>query len=395
MVGGLGIAFFLIFVACTLLLFLTENDRKLFWIKAAGMLFLFLLLFVLYSIFTTGRIRQMFVPLDRIAYGLMQDQIFVDSGEKDLKALADSLRSQAEQMSELSRELKYTQENLDDAHQESRASRDDARQKLGRTVAEMERICKREEEIQTLSGKIEDSVDEALLLESGIKSRRDGLYDHAQRLKEHIRENMQAQADTETEFQELGGSYSLLESMHSEAEELVDSIYNDMTALQSLATQVNLYVMNTSLDMSRAGAVTISAISAMDEIKELSARINEKTDSVLLLIIRVRNSLKLAMDQTGECREKSTECAGSFSKAKDELEELGEQIRILSDLGGELSDDAGRLSSGLYEVKLMEQNRGRQEEALGADVERLTGFVRDWRSGEGGSGPSDRDEGEA
>ena len=29
----------------------------------------------------------MFLPLDKIAYGIMKDQVFIDDGEKDLKLL--------------------------------------------------------------------------------------------------------------------------------------------------------------------------------------------------------------------------------------------------------------------------------------------------------------------
>ena len=378
-VAGFGIAFFLIFAASLLLLYLSENDKKVFWIKAAGMLLIYLALYILYSIFITGRIRKLFLPMDRLAWGLMRDRVFVDSGEKDLKALADSLRAQAEQMNILSRELENTREDLDDASRESLRSRDNYRQLLGRTVAETERIQKGGEELQELSGKMADRIDAALLFGSELKDKRDAVYERSEQLKSRVDENMRLHSDTESDFKTLGSSYALLDSMHSDAQELTENLYSEMTALQSLATQVNLYVMNTSLDISRAGCITISAVTAMDEIKEMSASINEKTDAVLLLIIRIRNALKLCMDQSGECRGKGEECGESFAAAGKGLEELKESAGTLSELSSLLSDEAGRLSCGMEDLRRMEEERERAEAELGTDVDRLTRFVKDWR----------------
>lgn len=378
-VAGFGIAFFLIFAASVLLLYLSENDKKVFWIKAAGMLLVYLALYILYSIFVTGRIKKLFLPLDRLAWGLMRDRVFVDSGEKDLKALADSLRAQAEQMSSLSRELENTREDLDDASRESMRSRDSYRQLLGRTVAETERIREREEELEARSGRMADRIDAALLFGTELKEKRNAVYARSEQLICRVEEKLRQYGDTENDFEILGSSYALLDSMHSDAQELTENLYSEMTALQSLATQVNLYVMNTSLEISRAGAITISAVTAMDEIKELSATINEKTDNVLLLIIRIRNCLKLAMDQSGECRGKGAECGESLSAAGSGLSELKESADSLAELCSQLSDEAGRLSSGMEDLRRMEEERERSEAELGTDVDRLSRFVKDWR----------------
>ena len=378
-VSSLGIAFFLIFVADAILLFLTVRDLKSFIFRVVILLLVLGALYAFYSFFVVRRIRQMFLPLDRLAWGLLRDQVFVDNDEKDLKALADSLRSQAERMNLLSKELKNTRDDLDDASRESRLSRDTKRQLLGRTEASVERIQQKEGELMALSGRIADAIDAALLLEPGLKKRRDGIYEQSRKLEEQIRDNLQETGDTEMEFAELGGSYGLLDSMHADAEELLDSLYNEMSSMQSLATQINLYAMNTSLDISRAGSITISAISALDEMKVLSAKVEEKTDSLTLLIIRIRNALKLAMDQSGECREKGEECSGSFSRTKESLKKLESSVQELAELGSLLSEDAGRLSGNIYDVKLMEERREREEGAAAADVERLARFVKDWR----------------
>ena len=190
---------------------------------------------------------------------------------------------------------------------------------------------------------------------------------------------MRSRTDTEAEFKELGGSYTLLDSVYKESEELIGSIYNEMTALQTLTSQINIYVMNTALDISRAGSITVSALGAMDEIKMMSADINDKTDSVLLLIIRARNALKLAMDQSGECRDKGSECSESFSKTKDYLEKLGNTVQELTRISDELSDGAGKLTTGMNEVKTKEELRRKEEQFMKTNLEMLGSYVKELR----------------
>lgn len=379
-VAGFGMAFFLIFCACGLLLFLTEDDRKLFVIRLLIMLGIYLALYILYSIFIVNRIKKMFVPLDKIAYGLMKDQVFVDDGEKDLKALADSLKEQAKQMNRLSQELKDTQENLDGAFQESKAGRESLKQILIKLNGETEYVREHGEGLSRYSSELAQSLGNMLEIEKELKEKQNDIYECSQRVSEQIKVNMRSQSDTEAEFRELGGSYTLLDSIYKESEELIDSIYNEMTALQSQSSQINLYVMNTALDISRAGSITASALSAMDEIKLMSADINDKTDSVLLLIIRARNALKLAMDQSGECREKGDDCSESFSKAKELLEKLGNSVQDLSGLGEELSGDVGKLSGSINDIKTKEEQRRKEEQLLKSDMQKLSDYVKELKA---------------
>lgn len=381
-VAGFGMAFFLIFCACGLLLFLTEDDRKQFVIKLLIMLGIYLALYILYSIFIVNRIKKMFVPLDKIAYGLIKDRVFIDDGEKDLKAFAESLKEQAKQMNRLSQELKDTQENLDGAFQESKAGRESLKQMLAKLGAETEYVREHGEGLSRYGSELAQTLGSTLELEKELKEKQNDIYECSQRVTEQIKENMRSQADTEAEFRELGGSYTLLDSIYRESEELIASIYNEMTALQSLASQINLYVMNTSLDISRAGSITASALSAMDEIKLMSADINDKTDSVLLLIIRARNALKLAMDQSGECRDKGNDCSDSFSKAKDYLEKLGGSVQELTRLGDELSQDVGKLSGSVGEIKAKEEQRRKEEQLLKNDIEKLSDYVKELKTGD-------------
>ena len=111
----------------------------------------------------------------------------------------------------------------------------------------------------------------------------------------------------------------------------------------------------------------------------MSADINDKTDNVLLLIIRASNALKLAMDQSGECRDKGSECSESFSKTKDYLEKLGNTVQELTRLSDELSDEAGKLTLSMNEVKTKEELRRKEEQFMKTNLEMLGGYVKELR----------------
>ncbi len=379
-VAGFGMAFFLIFCACELLLFLTEPDHSFFLAKSLGMLGIYLALYILYSLFIVNRIKKLFLPLDKIAYGLIKDQVFIDDGEKDLKALADSLKEQAKQMNDLSKELKDTRQDLDGAFMESKAGKENLKQILLKLSAETEMIRRHSEEINTFAEEISGGLTQSLDAERDLKEKRSMLQERSKILDDQIRDNMRSQSDTETEFKELGGCYTLLDSIYKESEDLMSQIYNEMSALQSTTSQINIYVMNTALDISRAGSITVSALRAMDEIKLMSAEINDKTDSVLLLIIRARNALKLAMDQSGECRSKGRECEDSFDKTGEYLKELGSGVKELTSLGNDIFEDTLKLSACINEVRTKEDRRHEEDTKLLNGIDKLGNYVRELKS---------------
>ncbi len=327
----------------------------------------------------------MFVPLDKLANGLLKDQVFVDEGEKDLKAFADSLKEQARQMNELSKELKDTREDLDGAFLSSKEGKENLNKSISWLFAQAEYAHRHKEEMISARDGITQILNDLLSSEKALKDRKNDLFELSGGIEGYIKENMRSQTDTVSEFKELSGSYTLLESIFSESEDLLSSIYNEMTALQSQASQLNLYVMNTALDISRAGSITLSALSAMDEIKLMSAGINDKTDNVILLIIRARNALKLAMDQSGECREKGIECSESFSGTADYLTALADNMKSFLGTGEGMLNDTQAISQGVFDLKIKEEARAKNEQLLSADIDKLEEYIREWKDQENNS----------
>ena len=372
-----GIAFFLIYTASAILLFITEEDISQYYGKAIGMFVVYLALYIIASFLVTQRIGELFVPLDRVANKLIREDKFSDSGENGIQSLADSLRAQSEKVDALSRELETTQSDLDDAFTESRQNRHQQTEMAKTLIQDLETLQDREAELIRSGDKLLKLLKDAMPLESGIKEQKDELYEQMQQIDSGLRESERQYQDTAADFEELGGTFQLLGNMQTDAGDLLENIYNEMTALQSLSTQTNLYAMNTALDTARSGSITVSTISALDEIKELTGKINEKTDDVLLLLIRTRNALKLAMDQSGECREKGEECSRAFEESKTALQDRRQEIEKMLSAGEALTDDVAKLGNTLYEAQNAVQKRRDEQSKCKEGLEKMCEELKD------------------
>ena len=378
-----GIAFLLIYTASAILLYVTEDDISKYYGKAIAMFVVYLALYIASSVLVTLRIGQLFVPLDRVAYALKREHRFAENGGNDIQSLAESLRAQSEHVDELSRELETTQSDLDDAFLVSKQNRYQQKEISQRLLKDLEQIQKHQEEIQISGYNLLRLLKNAMPLETAIRQQRDGLLEQMQQIEDGLPESERQHEDTVSDFTELSGTFELLGNMHQDAEELLDNIYNEMTSLQSLSTQVNLYAMNTALDISRAGSITMSAISALDEIKELTGKMNEKTDDVLLTLIRTRNALKLAMDQSGECREKGEECGKAFENSRSVLKEQREEIRSMLTSGNTLTEDVVKLGAALHEAGILAEKGDDGQTKTMADIERLQTDLQNLNGAEG------------
>ena len=184
-----GIAFFLIYTASAILLFITEEDISQYYGKAIGMFVVYLALYIIASFLVTQRIGELFVPLDRVANKLIREDKFSDSGENGIQSLADSLRAQSEQVDALSRELETTQSDLDDAFTESRQNRHQQTEMAKTLIQDLETLQDREAELIRSGDKLLKLLKDAMPLESGIKEQKDELYEQMQQIDSGLRES--------------------------------------------------------------------------------------------------------------------------------------------------------------------------------------------------------------
>ena len=162
--------------------------------------------------------------------------------------------------------------------------------------------------------------------------------------------------------------FDQLDGITDSGTDLLESMYNEMTLIQSVAAQLNLYAMNTSLDMARAGVMNLQISGALDEIKQLSVKMSEKTDEVMLQVIQIRNTLRLTKDQTEECRDRGRECRENNDKLDENFNAISESIRNLVENNEDMANDIAQLTNSVYDMMLLEQKRTREEQKLSASL---------------------------
>ncbi len=373
-----GAAFLLLFVAGVLLL-LISGDMEGFYLRIFILFVTDVILFAIVSIYLDRKLRMMFQPIDRLAVGLIREEVLVDSRAGDLKAFADSLKKQAQNMDALNRELQDAREEIQDVSRESRESKDEQHMLMSRAMIEMEKIRKRQEDILKSSTSLEESLQETLPIEQQLGKERESLYRLSDKLKNSARKNEMGQQDIAREFDALQQNYDLMVDIQKDSDELAENIYTEIASIQSQAAQINLFAMNTSLEIARNGGSSISAITALDEIKELSSKLGAHTDDVQLLVIRMRNAMKLSADQMGECREKSSECTQAIRQGELKNAEVYAQIDQMLQISDRISDDITALENCLYNMQLFEEIRQTDTAKMQEASDRLFYAIHEWK----------------
>ena len=129
-----------------------------------------------------------------------------------------------------------------------------------------------------------------------------------------------------------------------------------MAGLQSLSAQLNLYATNTAMDISRNGFETYAAVAAIDEMESLTKKILDTTDALTLMIIRIRNELRLSEDQTRDCIEKGAESGTAAAELEDDISRADAEMEGFFRTVSGMNDDIQKAS----ELK----NIGRRKETL-------------------------------
>ncbi len=369
-----AVTFLVVFILSAVLVYRIVDDIRKYYVGAAILLVLYLGIFIISSLVVTGKINGMFAPLDRVSYGMFRERSR-EYDKKDLKLLAESLKEQNERVYSLSRELNDTKADLDNAFRENRMNREGARIQSQKYLSEVKRLHEKQESINEMSSRMEESLEKTMPLQIQLNEKKALVYDETLVLKKTIDENDRIREDVEASFEAMSECFDQLDGITEAGSDLLESMYNEMTLIQSVASQLNIYAMNTSLDMARAGVRNLQVSGALDEIKQLSAKLSEKTDEMMLQAIQVRNTFRLAKDQTDECRDKSAECRESDEKLSGSFEEISEKIQKLIVNNEDMAGDIAVLTNSVYDMMLLEQKRTREEQKLSSGLKEYGDMV--------------------
>ncbi len=375
--ASFAVTFLVVYILSVVLLFRITDDMNKYYIGAGIFLLIYLLIYIFASLYVTKKITALFAPIDRVSYGMMKDRHKASGEGADLKFLAESLREQNERISDISRELKDTKEDLDNAFKENRMNREGAKLQSQKHLDEVKNLGDRQESISEISSRMEKSLEMTLPLQGRLNEKKKLVYDETKNIRSAISDNERLMEENSSAFDSLDEGFEQLDGIADSGNALLESMYNDMTLIQSVAAQLNLYAMNTSLDMARAGILNMQVSGALDEIKQLSSKMSEKTDAVMLQAIQIRNTLKLAKEQTDDCRERESECRENNGKLSDILTEVSESIQRLVDNNEDMAEDITLLTNSVYDMMILEQKRTREEQKLADSLKEYGNTVKD------------------
>ncbi|MBE5895199.1 MAG: methyl-accepting chemotaxis protein [Lachnospiraceae bacterium] len=368
---GFGIAFLIIYIASAVLLFITEPETEMYYLKAIGMFFLYLLMYAVCVWYMSRRIERMFEPLDQIAHALMEDKIRIYGEEDDILEFANGLKSQMEKMQILSEELESAKGSLEDFYEESRQNMQEYDISLDKCADNSAFLSRRSVDIKTQLRKNVEKIGEMIASEAKVKKSQDDLHSAEQALDKSLKDIRFSTEDTREDFSNTKDAYLVLGNMLSETTDLIENLFTEITAVQSIASQINLYSVNASLDIARGGIFPQSNRGALEDIKDLAAKMIEKTDEISILVIRCKNSTKLALDQASFCEERQEEAADSFGTTKEKLSELNVQMKYAMDSIRDVRNFVSEFSGSLYELQLLGEKQCMEMDSFTESAEKL------------------------
>lgn len=348
---ALGMAFFIIYIAGAVLFYINEDNLRTYTYKVIILFCLFLLMYVISVIFIRNSIIKRFSPLDKLARGLVEDEIIITGQSRDLEAFANQLRDDMKKMQLLSKELNETKETFDDYYQENETKIDDISKELDKNASHYKNILKRAKRINDATNKSDELFRDIEPVESRLKVSRDALSEDKDMLNKSLREAMNLNNDTRLDIGKTKEAYSILLDMLSDTSELLENIYNDIMTIQSTATQFNLYAVNTSIEVSKSGFYNLNILNGMDEMKDMTKKILELHDAVALLLIRARNAIGLAKEQASICDEEALEHSKTLESSINKLDSLK---LLLDGTMGQVEDvieNVARFTTKAYEIK--------------------------------------------
>lgn len=346
----MAIAFVIIFLAGTGLLYIMEGDIRSFAIKTGIMFLSFLVLYIILMSSLSNNIKKQFAPLDKLAYGLKDNSIEIIGDNDDIKLFARQLKADMEKLDSLESELAETRDNLDDMYMLNEKTIADAENYLDDFKKNLVKITKRQKRIKEMSKEISSASDEISSYSSSIKMKQRDINEHSYDLLDSISQNIRQQNDIKQDFDKSEESFKMLYSMLNESVEMIDSLFSELSTMQNLASQINLYAMNTSLEAARTGIFNMNITNALDEMKEMSSKMQSKADDIAMLSIRSKNSLNLAMEQSEFCRDNNEDNIQCFDQSVERLSNLSDELNKAVNLIEELSDNTAKVLASMEHI---------------------------------------------
>lgn len=366
-----GIAFFVVFTASAILLYLSEEDMQRYYIKILGVFCVYLFLYVFSTFYISRRIRKMFEPLDQFATAFAEDKIRIYGDTADLQTFARQLTERMDEMEGMSDALSIAEGNLNDMFQESEESRTRFSHHMKRCKSSIDGVKK---DYEQLSGQMETMrqyLEEGNASATRLKLSRQSLSEDYESIRGSLQGCSNSHQEMMDDKERQKEAFGVLNDMQKESMELIETIYNELTYIQNIASKLELYTTNVSLDYARSGGGSLNISAALDEIKLTDRQMRDKIDELALLVIRTKNAIKLANDQTNFCIELEEDGQKISGQTDEQLGFISMKLQGLMQVGEDISNGIANVLNQNYELRGMTDFQVKELDALGKELERL------------------------
>ncbi len=343
-----GVAIFIACIACLIVLYVTSPESDDFIYKGSIIFGCFLVIYLMSALYFVRRIRTAFEPLDEFLNEDSDNGIFRSS--TGLASLARDIIYSHERLENMEKELDSTRKNLEDISDKNEETISTVDGVASNIVTILDA---RSREIKNMAGLFEK--ENSLLADMEISTSKikegQGFTPHrTDSIKKSVNDCNLYCEDTVADLTDAKNAHEVLKDMLDKSQNMMDDIYSELTLLQSMCSQINLYAMNTALDASRSGGYSLSVTAALGEIKEMSGRLNEKSDNLALLIIQEKNAIKLAFDQADFGDGEIEMGLKSFNQARSQIKTISDEADRLVKSFDELMDNVYSLTGFTQEL---------------------------------------------
>ncbi len=369
-----GLAIFIACIACLAVLYVTSPDSSDFIFNSAVIIGCFLVVYVIFSLYFVGKVKAAFEPLDR----LLNENGAGFRSSTGLASLARDISYSHERLENMEKELDDTRKNLEDISDKNEETISTVDGVASNIVTILDA---RSREIKNMAGLFEK--ENSLLADMEMSATKikegQGLTPHrTDTIKKSVNDCNLYCEDTVADLTDAKNAHEVLKDMLDKSQNMMDDIYSELTLLQSMCSQINLYAMNTALDASRSGGYSLSVTAALDEIKEMSGRLNEKSDNLALLIIQEKNAIRLAFDQAEFGDGEIENGLKSFNQARGQIKTISDEADRLVKSFDELMDNVYSLTGFTAELYAyngkktrMIRNMGDTDDKLARQISRM------------------------
>jgi len=227
---------------------------------------------------------------------------------------------------------------------------------------------------------------------------------HAERSNERARRAAELAAEGEEVFQETAnGMEQIADIVNTSADKVMDlgkasaEIGDIVQVIEDIADQTNLLALNAAIEAARAGkdgkgfAVVADEVrelaerttSATQEIADMVAQIQERTDEVVASMERGTEEVEQGLEMADEASEAFDEIVSSVEEMVSMIDEIAAATQQQSTTTNQIAENVDSISGVADEVSTSSRNLADMAENMAQQAETLNGLIEQFTVGEG------------